>query len=241
MKNILRCGVAVAALAAGPAFAADMPARIPTKAPVMAPVTFYNWSGLYIGGHAGGGFGEKCFTFAGVSEGCHDVDGWLGGGQVGYNWQNGNIVFGVEFSGSFGKLEGDHVITGTVADTYDTRVNSIFLATGRIGWAADRFMIYATGGGASVRDRYRHVDAVFGTSASARDTRWGWTVGAGVEFALAQNWSLGLQYNYIDLGDRNLTFTGTGGPFVENIDQNLHLATIRLNYRFGGGPVVARY
>jgi outer membrane immunogenic protein len=240
MKSILRCGVAVAALAAGPALAADLPARMPVKAPVMAPVAFYNWSGFYIGAHGGGGWGEKCFTFAGLDEGCHDVDGWLGGGQVGYNWQNGALVFGLEFSGSAAHLTGSHVIPGTLADTYNTRVDSVFLFTGRIGWAADRFLVYATGGAASVRDRYRYVEVGTGT-ASARETRWGWTVGAGVEMGLAPNWSLGFQYNYVGLGDRDRTFTGDAGPFVENIDQHLHLATARLNYRFGGGPVVARY
>jgi outer membrane immunogenic protein len=240
MKNVLRCGVAVAALAIGPAFAADMPARV-TKAPVVAPPPmFYNWSGFYIGAHAGGGWGEKCFAFAGVGEGCHDVDGWLAGGQVGYNWQAGNLVLGVEFSGSFADKTGSHIIPGTLADTYSTRVDSIFMLTGRIGYAWDRVLLYATGGGASARERYNYFDAVGVTSASAREHRWGWTVGAGLEFALAPNWSIAAQYNYIDFGDRDRTFSGSFGTFSESIDQHVHLATVRLNYRFGG-PVVARY
>ena len=79
-----------------------------------------------------------------------------------------------------------------------------------------------------------------GTSTSDK-SRTGWTVGAGIEFGLAPNWSIAAQYNYIDFGDKNINFTGTAGNFTDSVDQQVHLATVRLNYRFGGGPVVARY
>ena len=108
MKKFLLTGVALAALACGPALAADLPARraMPVKAP--EPVaTGYDWSGFYIGAHAGGGWSERCFTFAGASDGCHDADGWLGGGQVGFNVQSGQWVFGVEFSGSWADISGE--------------------------------------------------------------------------------------------------------------------------------------
>ena len=108
MKKFLLTGVALAALG-GSALAADLPARrgMPVKAP--EPVSYgYNWSGFYIGAHGGGGWGEKCFADTGLSDGCHDTDGWLGGGQVGFNVQSGQFVFGVEFSGSWADISGSH-------------------------------------------------------------------------------------------------------------------------------------
>jgi outer membrane immunogenic protein len=233
MKKILLAGVAAAALVSGPALAADMPARMPVKAPPMQAYG-YNWSGFYIGGHVGGGWTDKCYTFSGTSEGCHEGDGWLGGGQVGFNWQSGQFVFGLEFSGSAADLSGSHVLPGTAADTYTSEISSIFLLTGRVGVAFDRVLAYVTGGGAWARDRYTFTDQPGGTTANARENRWGWTLGAGLEFALAPNWSLAAQYNYIDFGNENLTFSGTAGTFAESIDQQVHLGTVRLNYRFGG-------
>jgi outer membrane immunogenic protein len=243
MRNYLFSGVAFIALAATPALAADLPARPQVRQPAAPPVAYaYNWSGFYIGAHGGGGWGEKCFDFAGLSDGCHDSKGWLAGGQVGYNWQAGSVVFGVELSGSFADITGDHAALLDPADTYRSRVDSVFLATGRLGWAWNNVLAYVSGGAAMVRDRFEYTDAGVGT-ASSRDNRWGWTVGAGLEVGLAPNWSIAAQYNFVGLGERDTTFTGGGvATFTDSIDQHLHLATVRLNYRFGGvNPVVARY
>ena len=97
MKKFLLTSVALAALASSSALAADLPARrgMPVKAP--EPVSYgYNWSGFYIGAHGGGGWSDRCFSFLGVADGCHDADGWVGGGQIGFNMQSGQFVFGVE-------------------------------------------------------------------------------------------------------------------------------------------------
>jgi outer membrane immunogenic protein len=238
MTRILLAGVALVAFATGPGLAADLPARMPTKAPVMAPAVIHDWTGFYIGGHGGGGWGEKCFAFVGVGDGCHDVSGWVGGGQLGFNWQAGNFVFGAEFSGSASRLTGSHATLLAPGSTLDTRVDSILLLTGRVGMTWDRLLAFVTGGGAWVHDRHNFSTGLL--ASSARDDRWGWTVGAGLEFALTPNWSVAGQYNYVDLGNRDTGFTGTAGTFNYNIDQQLHLATVRVNYRFGG-PVSARY
>jgi outer membrane immunogenic protein len=174
-----------------------------------------------------------------VGEGCHDVDGLLGGGQVGFNWQSNQFVFGVEFSGSVADLNGSHVIPGTLSENYSTSVDGLFLLTGRVGLTWDRVLAYVTGGGAWSRDRYTYTDLA-GLTSDARENRWGWTVGAGLEFALSPNWSLAAQYNYVDFGDKERNFSGLAGAFNENIDQQLHIGTVRLNYRFGG-PAVAPY
>jgi outer membrane immunogenic protein len=114
------------------------------------------------------------------------------------------------------------------------------MLAGRVGMTWDRMLLYITGGGAWARDKFEYVAAGVGT-ASASDTRFGWTIGAGLEFALAPNWSLAAQYNYVDFGNRDTSFSGGGVvAFTDRIDQQLHLVTARLNYRFGG-PVVARY
>jgi outer membrane immunogenic protein len=242
MKKFLLTGVALTALACGPALAADLPARraIPVKAP--EPVSYgYNWSGFYIGAHAGGGWSERCFTFAGASDGCHDADGWLAGGQVGFNMQQGQFVFGVEFSGSWADINGSHNALLTPADTYKSDLNSLLLFTGRVGMTFDRLLIYVTGGGAWVRDELSYTRPGVGT-ASTKQNRTGWTVGAGVEYGLSPNWSIAAQYNFIDLGDKDVTFGAPFVPFTDKVERDIHLATVRLNYRFGGsGPLVARY
>jgi outer membrane immunogenic protein len=243
MKKFLLTGVALAALACGPALAADLPARrgVPVKAP--EPVSYgYNWTGFYIGAHGGGGFGEKCFTLLGVgggADGCHDTDGWLAGGQLGFNYQAGQFVFGLEFSGSWADINGTHNALLNPGDTYSTDVNTILLFTGRVGMTFDRLLLYVTGGGAWVRDEFNYSSPGIGT-AITKQNRTGWTVGAGVEYGLSPNWSIAAQYNFIDLGDKDVTF---GAPIglTSTAEQDIHLATVRLNYRFGGGPIVARY
>jgi outer membrane immunogenic protein len=240
MKKVLMTGVALAALACGPALAADMPVRrgMPVKAPPPVVAQIYNWSGMYIGAHVGAGWGDKCFAEVGVGgDGCHEGDGWLGGGQIGYNWQSGNVVFGVEFSGSIADITGSHPSLIDPNFVYSSDVSSVFMLTGRVGYAFDRLLAYVTGGGAWVRDR-TEVALVGVGSDSVKQTRSGWTIGAGLEYAFSPNWSIAGQYNYIDLGDKDVSFPLA--QFTVNTEQDLHLATVRLNYRFGGGgPFVA--
>ena len=106
----------------------------------------------------------------------------------------------------------------------------------------DRLLIYVTGGGAWARDKFDYTAAGVGT-ATTKQNRTGWTVGAGIEYGLSPNWSIAAQYNYVDFGDKDVTFGGAVvGPFTDKVEQDIHLATVRLNYRFGvGGPLVARY
>jgi outer membrane immunogenic protein len=244
MKKFLLTGVAFAALACGSALAADMPARLgaPVKAPEMM-MAGYNWSGFYVGAHAGGGWSEKCFRFVGASDGCHDGDGGLAGGQVGFNMQSGQFVFGIEFSGSWANIAGSHNAVLVPADSYGSEAKALMMLTGRVGMTFDRMLLYVTGGGAWARDEFRYTDAAPLATSVTKQNRSGWTVGAGLEYGLSPNWSIAAQYNYVDLGDKNVRFAGTTGvfPFTDSVDQNLHLATVRLNYRFGGGPVMARY
>jgi outer membrane immunogenic protein len=239
MKKFLLTGVALAALASSSALAADLPARrgMPVKAP--EPVSYgYNWSGFYIGAHGGGGWSDRCFSAFGFADGCHDADGWVGGGQIGFNMQQGQFVFGVEFSGSWADISGTHNPLQAPLDTYNSDINTILLFTGRVGMTFDRMLLYLTGGGAWVRNEFTY-NSFGGAVDSVKQNRTGWTIGAGIEYGITPNWSIAAQYNFIDLGDKDIIFVNNG--FTATADQEVHLATVRLNYRFGGGPVVARY
>jgi outer membrane immunogenic protein len=251
MKRLLLSSVVLTAFAIGPVAAADLGARYP--APPRGPVGYdpiFTWTGFYIGANGGWASADKCWTFVGTTlaaaaprdEGCHTADGGVFGGQVGYNWQAGNWVFGLEAQGDWADLTGSNVSLAFPAFTNRTRVDALGLFTGRIGWAWNTTLLYAKGGGALARDRYDYITTTTGVlGGTASETRVGWTVGAGLEYAFAPNWSLGVEYNYVGLDKERNTF----GPLpnvVEDIDQHIHMVTGRINYRFGyGGPVRANY
>jgi outer membrane immunogenic protein len=241
--------VAVGAIALGltsQASAADLAARHYTKAPpLVAPI--YNWGGFYVGINGGGGSAHNCWDFVSpaltIAEGCHDSTGGTVGGQIGYRWQATNWVFGLEaqgnwadFSGSNTTFIGGNPLGGGSTDR--TKIDAFGLFTGQIGYAWNNVLAYVKGGAAVVDDKYDNFLTPF--SMSATETRWGGTVGAGLEIGFAPNWSVGFEYDHIFLDDSNITLTGTGGTANLRIRQDVDLGTVRLNYRFGG-PVVAKY
>jgi outer membrane immunogenic protein len=249
MKKILSTvGLLTLGLAV-PAAAADLPARTYTKAPpIVAPV--YNWGGFYVGANGGGASSHKCWDFttpAGVfvaSEGCHDATGGVAGGQIGYRWQMSNFVFGVEAQGDWADLRGSNVSLAFPAFTNVSRIDAIGLFTGQVGWAWNNVLLYVKGGAAVVADRF-NVNTTVGnvlTATTPDDTRWGGTVGAGVEFGFAPNWSVAAEYNHLFMQDRLYRFTDTFGFFfgTDRIRQDVDMGTLRVNYHFGG-PVVAKY
>jgi outer membrane immunogenic protein len=224
------------------ASAADLPARPVYKAPVA--VVAATWSGVYVGGNVGAAWDRNCWTFNPSStndnEGCHNATGVIAGGQIGVNWQTGNVVFGLEASGDWADLKGSNVSLAFPGATNQTKTDAIALFTGRVGLAwANAVLAYVKGGGALTHNKYTaFTTATPGVFNSASDTRWGWTVGAGLEYAFAPNWSVGVEYDYVDTGSRDLTFTSTTGfgcaaPCVDRISQRIHMAMLRLNYRFG--------
>lgn len=254
---------AVLAISAGSAFAADLAARPYTKAP--PPVaTAYDWSGFYIGVNGGGASAHKCWDLTGIDigfgvipiapahrEGCHDATGAIVGGQIGYRWQAANWVFGVEGQGDWANLRGSHLtIPGAlpVVETDRTKVDAIGLLTGQVGYAWNNVLWYVKGGAAVTHDKYNGVIPATGAAFDeASETRWGGAVGTGVEIGFALNWSVGVEYNHLFMGTRNVTLTNTAAfppagavSRTDNISQNVDMVTVRVNYRFGG-PVVARY
>lgn len=224
MRKNLIVSAAASALLSSAALAADLPARVPAIAP--APVfTAVNWSGLYVGAQVGYGWGRQVWRDAPLS---FNGDGVVGGLHAGYNIQSGALVFGVEadFELSGGRVE--DVTTG-----FEAREQYRGSLRLRTGYAFDRALLYVTGGVAG-----RHSElSVQGVSASK--TSYGWTLGAGLEYAINQNWSARAEYRYSDFG--NTTYTIATNPIRTSSTD--HVVRLGLTYRFGGavGPVVAKY
>src|SRR5882757_1133378 len=141
MKKILLAGFVLAALTGGPAIAADMV----TKAPVgAAPAPVYNWTGFYVGGHVGNGWGDKDWSNPETdpsARGADHVNGFIAGGQMGYNWQTGFWVFGIEAQASWADLDGGHYYAPTDVRFF-SKVDSLGTVAGRIGYTWDRSLFY---------------------------------------------------------------------------------------------------
>jgi outer membrane immunogenic protein len=251
MKKFLlgTAGLVVLGMAA-PAMAADLPARTYTKAPAYIAAV-YDWSGFYIGANAGWGNSRNCWTNTAIpgggvagAEGCHDANGGVAGGQIGYRWQTAAWVFGLEAQGDWAGLSGSNPSTAFVGITNQTKVNAFGLFTGQVGYAWNNALLYVKGGAAVAADKYTGIATVLGTAFdSAKDTRWGGTVGAGVEYGFTPNWSVGVEYDHMFMGrgTENFTTIAAGVPTrTDSISQNVDLITARINYRWGG-PVIAKY
>jgi outer membrane immunogenic protein len=229
--------LAGAATVSGTASAADI-ARAPVyKAPPAGALPVqYDWTGFYIGGHVGYGWADKSWQDSfGLFDISHQANGFLGGAQGGFNYQLGMFVIGLEGDWSWTNMSGS---TSALASTFNTDVDWTATLTGRAGVAFDRWLVYGKGGVAWARDRYStNFYTVPGTDFA--DTRTGWTLGAGVEYAFAPQWSAKLEYNYMNFGTEQVSFAP--GTFT-NIDQQVHAVKFGINYKFWSpGPIVARY
>jgi outer membrane immunogenic protein len=250
MKKFLLGAVGfVALVSAAPASAADLAARPYTKAPPMI-AAIYDWSGFYVGANGGWGSSRNCWDFLPVAggvtpEGCHDATGGVAGGQIGYRWQSAGWVFGLEAQGDWADLRGSNISLAVPAPGAINRskIDAFGLFTGQIGYAWNSALLYVKGGAAVTDGRYDVRNAVTNvvTATSGDQTRWGGTIGAGVEYGFAPNWSAGVEYDHIFSQDKTVTFTAPGGVFAtDRIRQDVDLVTARVNYRWGG-PVVPKY
>jgi len=257
MKRILLATVALAALGtATSASAADLAARPYTKAPPMIAAV-YDWTGFYIGANGGYGTSRKCWDLVAIpgtafnpnlDQGCHDADGGTAGGQVGYRWQSGSWVFGLEAQGNWADFRGSNLnlLGGTAfvaAGLRDeSRVRAFGLFTGQVGYAWNNSLLYVKGGAAVAEDRYRTFSAAGALVDSASETRWGATAGVGLEYGFTPNWSVGVEYDHLFLGRHSIDATTPAGTFsaTDRIRQDADVITARINYRWGG-PIVAKY
>ena len=224
MKKLLLAGVGLLSLVATSAVAADLPARMPTKAPAPYVPAAYNWSGWYLGINGGYGWGNSGWSDPSVpfSSGNFNADGGLIGGTLGVNWQTGAWVLGIEGDGDWSDIRGTSCF-----GTCETRNNWLATVRGRIGYSFDRFMPYFTGGLA-----LGDIKATTPGFGSESDSRAGWTVGAGVEWAIAGPWTAKLEYLHVDLGDMTCNVVCSTGPTKVKFDADVVRAGI--NYRFSG-------
>jgi outer membrane immunogenic protein len=241
MKKILLASVALAALSAMPAIAADLGARpYYNKAPAYVPSLIYNWTGFYVGGHVGGAFSGDD-NFNGLAIGNNGNGRFLGGVQVGadyqfaqswvagiqgqYSWLGGNV--GAVFPGGFG---------------YTNDQRGLGSVTGRVGYTWGPGLVYVKGGYAYSDNNesvtFGGVPIAFATSG---DHRNGYTIGAGVEYMFAPNWSALAEYQYYNFGKASFTSPAGLVPFGSFTTDD-HVVKAGVNYRFSwGGPVGARY
>src|SRR5580704_14346196 len=221
MKRLCLALIGVMAFA-GAAAAADLarPEPVPyyPKAPVFVPP--YSWTGFYVSINGGGGFGTSSWD----STGSRNISGGLVGGTVGYNYQFGQAVIGVEGDMNWADING----STTNACPAGCKTSDSWLATvrGRLGYAADRFMPYVTGGAA-----FGYIKASTPGFAGANSDRAGWTLGAGLEFAVAQNWSVKAEYLYVDLGKFNCGIS-CGAAVTDNVSFTTNLVRAGVNYHF---------
>jgi outer membrane immunogenic protein len=244
MNKVRLSSVAAAAFVFSPvaAFAADLA----VKAPPPAPIALYNWTGCHVGANIGGAFSDDTSTNRlGVSA-SHDSSGFLGGGQVGCDYQFAPAwVLGVEGRAAWSSLKESNVghvtfpAAGvTVPSQFTVTNNFLASATARFGYSfASGWLAYVKGGAAWTNEKVD--DALIDTRGFAVDpststTRTGWTAGGGLEWAFARNWSTTLEYDYYDFGGKALLLTSPVNTTVSisNFKDTIHAVTVGLNYHF---------
>ena len=221
--------------AAGSASAADLYVPPPVSSPIYSPAPVVNWTGFYLGVHGGYGWGSANAEFGSGDPGAADLKptGWLGGAQVGYNWQfQSGWVLGVEADIAAAGLSDTYSGPGGLPNTtveITQKVGSIGTVRGRLGYAAGNWLPYVTGGVAFAHGTREQV--FNNTTYTASNSHTGWTVGAGVEYALSNNWSLRGEYRYHDFGTKNYSYQALGGQGTD-VHLTASTVTLGLNYKF---------
>jgi outer membrane immunogenic protein len=283
MKRLFIAGAALGALvAAGPATAADI-SPVYKAPPAAAPI--YDWTGFYIGVNAGYAWGhsdvastfvcpaalpafctynipENLAAISAAGTGTLEPRGFTGGGQAGYNWQSGPVVFGLEADIEALDLRAARTAGGPIPSSpltnfaVTTGIKTDWMATvrGRIGFtAAPTLLIYATGGWAvtdlQVTNGFMDtIGALFGppvvntvAASSATQTKSGWTAGGGFEWALSRNWTVRGEYLYVNFGsvtttaaviNTSLAAGAVVNPLTTSADLSAHIARAAVNFRF---------
>jgi len=228
----LQCALfaAVAAIGfASIASAADMPVKA-VRGPIAAPV--YNWTGFYVGGFGGGLWGKKDWTFLNGATTGHTANGFLGGAQIGYNWQAASWVFGIQGDWGWSGAKGSSACPNA-AFTCETQIKSLGSVTGRVGYAWNNVLAYVKGGGAWIKDDYKATSGA--NIYTGSNTPGGWTVGTGLEYGFTPNWSAFVEYDYYNFGTHRIVFTNAAGA-TDNFDSKQRVGVIKggVNFRFTG-------
>jgi outer membrane immunogenic protein len=233
--------VALVAIGAAPALAADLKTKVYTKAPAVVPEAVYNWTGFYVGGNVGGGWGSQAVNFSGSASTLGAIaagqvpallagnpSGVIGGAQAGYNFQSGKFVYGIEAD-----IQGANIHSGAtlstavggglfpVTNTADQNLSYFGTVRGRAGFTVTpALLLYGTGGfaygGARVATSVNTTPGCPGFCGAAANstTLTGWTAGAGAEYGFSKNWTAKLEYLYYDLGNISQLYTDSLGRFA---------------------------
>jgi outer membrane immunogenic protein len=251
MKGRLIVGAlaAMPMLATAAAQAADMGLPVYKAAP--PPLLTTNWSGFYFGGHAGAAWGSTNDDFNDPTalapfrwDSGIPVNGPLAGGQIGYNWQSGWMLFGLEADGSWSNITGHGLCnTTTFFMNCSSKIEGLATVTGRVGASIDRALIYFKGGGAWGRESETISNVALAPLATAFSSnlsvnRYGWTIGMGIEYAFLPNWSAKIEYDFIDFGTKLYNFPVTSTVVAPinfagwDFTSMIHEMKMGVNYHF---------
>jgi outer membrane immunogenic protein len=232
-SNWIKAGTAAGALLATAfaAQAADMPVKAPFyKSPPRSVIAYYNWTGAYAGINLGWGSGTSTWSSPAIS---NSPTGMLFGLTLGYNWQAGSIVYGVEGDFGWSTVKGS---APCLVGTCETKNSWLGTARGRIGYAFDRFLPYFTGGLAFGDIKATNTNPGFGT---ATTTKMGWTLGGGLEYAFMSNWTAKFEYLYVNLGSFDCG-TACSLTTPATVDFKESIFRVGLNYKFSS-PLYSRF
>jgi outer membrane immunogenic protein len=258
VRKLLLASVGAIALA-GSAFAADLPSRAPPPV-YIPPAPIFTWTGIYIGGQVGYAWGKTNTTLGDnfgdfISFNSPTIDGVIGGAHVGYNLQLSQFVIGLEGSvdgSSLKRTVNSNPFIGGVLVVPTTLTGNLGVQgsiRGRLGYAWDRVLIYATGGVAFAGVN-GSIYTPFGYD-SFSNTRVGWTVGGGLEYAITNNWSVRAEYRYSQFGTSNIYannsfalpgLAAVGAYGRRKLEENQ--VQVGFSYKFDTAPpvpVVAKY
>jgi outer membrane immunogenic protein len=236
------------------ASAADM--AYPVKAPMIV-VPAFSWTGFYLGGNIGYGWtdfdqrfpGCDCepstdFRVQAIDEGdlllSPSGDGFIGGGQIGYNYQfYNNWVIGVEADFQWTDIDGSTNQLGEFGEfSYKSELEWYGTIRARLGYAWDHLLVYATGGAAYGKTRLTEqyvddFDSMYDYKYSQSETKWGWAVGAGFEYAFTDNWTFKVEYMYVDLGEATDSNFYDGDFDIDpSVDVKIQTVKLGVNYKF---------
>jgi len=226
--TLAACAGLLAAAMASSSFAADMPE--PYKAPAYSAP--FNWTGFYAGINGGYAWGQSSWSdpTVGTSSGNFNTSGGLVGGQLGYNWQTGAVVLGIETDADWMSVKGSTAGLGGVCaldggGQCQTQQSWVGTTRARVGYAFDRWLPYVTGGVA-----YGNIQAVQPTGTTT-NTNVGWAAGGGLEYGIDRNWSAKFEYLHIDLGTANFMGAASGTSTLA-VPVTNELVRVGVNYHW---------
>lgn len=235
MNRPLWLWIAVACVVAGSmsAQAADLPSRSNSPSYYKAPAELpFSWTGFYAGINGGYAWGQSSWSDSavGADSGNFNASGGLVGGQLGYNWQTGSVVLGIETDADWMSVKGSTAGLGAVCATdgggqCQTQQSWVGTTRARVGYAFDRWLPFVTGGVA-----YGNIQAVQPTGTST-STNVGWAAGAGLEYGINRNWTAKVEYLHIDLGTATFMGAASGTPTLA-VPVTNELARIGINYHW---------